>query len=234
MDRLDLGNRMKIYEAVSRNYLIRRMPVIIRIDGKAFHTFCRGLKKPYDLRLVDAMINTAYDLCSSIQGCKFAYTQSDEISLLLIDYDTLQTDAWFSDNVQKMVSIAASMTTCIFNKKFEHAKGQQAMFDARAFNLAKEEVCNYFIWRQGDCVRNSISSLAQSEFSHKRLQGLNCSQMQELLWQEKNINWNGCPTWQKRGFAVHKKDDGTWLINQEIPTFSADRDFIEKHVYIGE
>lgn len=109
---------MKTYESISRNFLTRRVPVIIRIDGKAFHTFTRGLKKPFDTRIMDATRRTMKFLCRSIQGCIFGYTQSDEIALVLTDYETIATDSWFMYNVQKMCSIAASMATLEFNRLF--------------------------------------------------------------------------------------------------------------------
>ena len=109
-----LGDRMKRYEYVSRNYLTRRVPVIIRIDGKAFHTFTKGMRKPFDRVLMSAMQETMRFLCANIQGCVFGYTQSDEITLVLTDYASIRTDAWFGYNVQKMCSIAASMATLAF------------------------------------------------------------------------------------------------------------------------
>lgn len=114
-----LGDRMKEnYENRSKTYLIRRMPVIIRLDGRAFHTFTKGLKKPYDEIFHNTMNATMKYLCENIQGCKLGYTQSDEITLLLTDYDTLTTDAWFDYSVQKMCSVSASMATMSFNKFF--------------------------------------------------------------------------------------------------------------------
>ena len=115
----DLGTRMKeFYESVPKTHLMRRTPVAIRIDGKAFHTFTRGFKKPFDQVLGDSMVQTMEFLCQNIQGVKAGYTQSDEITLILTDYDTLDTDAWFSYEVQKICSIAASMATMAFNKFF--------------------------------------------------------------------------------------------------------------------
>ena len=117
MDKTTLGDRMKNnYENISRYYLTRRMPVIIRIDGKAFHTFTRGFKKPFDDILVSTMQDTMKYLCENIQGCVLGYTQSDEISLVLTDYAELTTDAWFGNNLQKMCSVSASMATLAFNK----------------------------------------------------------------------------------------------------------------------
>jgi tRNA(His) guanylyltransferase len=114
----NLGSRMKTYESVSKSFLMRRTPVIIRIDGKAFHTLTKGFQRPFDDILMEAMQETTKYLCANIQGCKMGYTQSDEISLLLTDYETLNTCSWFDSNVQKMASISASMATLAFNKIF--------------------------------------------------------------------------------------------------------------------
>lgn len=212
-DVMNLGNRMKRHEITTQNLLNRFIPVIIRLDGRAFHTFTRGLNKPFDQNLIETMWETGRFLCEEVHGCKLAYIQSDEISLLLTDYTTIKTQAWFDYNVQKMVSIASSIATVGFNQEWcerIYRKGDWkvnwAMFDARVFNLPKEEVCNYFIWRQKDMVRNSIQGLAQANFSHKQLHNKNCDQLQELLFQEKNINWNDCLTFQKRGVCITKEE----------------------------
>ena len=113
-----LGDRMKTYEYVTRTYLTRRMPVIIRLDGKAFHTFTRGLKKPFDEIFVKAMQDTMKHLCENVQGCVLGYTQSDEITLVLVDYHDRDTSAWFDNNIQKMASVSASMATMAFNQYF--------------------------------------------------------------------------------------------------------------------
>ena len=250
-----LGDRMKVYENVNRFYLTKRMPLIIRIDGRAFHTFCKGFKKPYDLIFAQSMQATAFNLCKNIEGCKLAYTQSDEISLLLTDYDELETQAWFDKNLQKIISISASMATLYFNKSFKDLSEEwcesyyeawnnseednryyntlrkaqfTATFDSRAFCLPKEEVANYFVWRQKDATRNSINSLAQANFSHKSLQGLNVNQVQDRLVSEKGINWNDQPTEFKRGTCCIKAEDG-WKIDKEIPVFTEDRDYIERY-----
>lgn len=110
-----LGDRMKRYENVPKVRLVRRMPVIIRLDGKAFHTFTRGFVKPFDSVMMQTMSDTMMYLCKNIQGCVMGYTQSDEISLVLVDYQTITSDAWFDNSVEKMYSIAASMTTLAFN-----------------------------------------------------------------------------------------------------------------------
>jgi tRNA(His) 5'-end guanylyltransferase len=256
----ELGDRMKsYYENRSKTFLARRTPVIIRLDGKAFHTFTRGFNKPFDEAMCNAMQETMKYLCENIQGCVLGYTQSDEITLVLIDYQKLTTDAWFDYNVQKICSVAASMATLIFNRRFQEqivelsyngkldddeltssykrSLKTGAMFDARCFNIPKEEVTNCILWRQQDATRNSISSAGQAHFSHKQLEGLNSNQIQELLFQEKGINWNDYPTKFKRGSCCIKKYHQTmnqtlrsyWFIDNEIPIFKGeDREYIEK------
>jgi tRNA(His) 5'-end guanylyltransferase len=235
-----LGDRMKeFYEGRAKTYLARRMPVIIRLDGKAFHTFTKGFKRPYDEILHNTMNATMKYLCENIQGCKFGYTQSDEITLLLTDYDTLTTDAWFDNNVQKICSISASMATLAFNKFFRQyyteavealiEQGQQvsddeyltklskkldcALFDSRCFVIPKDEVVNCFIWRQQDATRNAIQMLGQCNFSHKELQGKSCDNIQDMLMTQKNINFNDMPAEFKRGVCCYKKQEDIININ---------------------
>ena len=113
-----LSDRMKTYENVNRTYLTRRTPVIIRLDMRAGHTFTKGFQKPFDEIFMKSMRETMKYLCENIQGCKLGYTQSDEISLLLVDYDDINTAAWFDYNILKIVSVSASMATLAFNKAF--------------------------------------------------------------------------------------------------------------------
>ena len=245
-----LGNRMKTYyENRSKTYLTRRIPVLLRLDGCHFHTFTKGFKKPYDSLFIEVMQKTTKSLCESIQGCKFGYVESDEISLLLTDYDTLKTDAWFDYSVQKICSVAASMAAMFFNKHLKECALQEfddkdyyntllkkielgGYFDARAFNLPEHEVVNYFIWRQNDATRNSIQGLAQANFSQKQLQGLNNSQLQDKLHEEKGINWNDCKTVEKRGSAVVRVLDMEtghikWAVDTEMPIISQNKYYIE-------
>jgi tRNA(His) 5'-end guanylyltransferase len=188
-----LGDRMKKnYEDAYRFNLTRRTPVIIRLDGKAFHTFTRGCVKPFDDAIIKAMQQTTEYLVNNIQGCKVGYVQSDEISLLLTDFDTFETDAWFSNNIQKMCSISASMASvqftgcyhwekmCEDNNKGNWMLLKPAHFDSRVFNIPKEEVVNYFRWRYMDWKRNSVSMLAQSLFSQKELNGKNTEMMKAM------------------------------------------------------
>jgi tRNA(His) 5'-end guanylyltransferase len=246
-----LGDRMKeFYENRSKFYLHRRVPVIIRLDGKAFHTFTKGFKRPYDEILHNTMNSTMKYLCENIQGCKLGYTQSDEITLLLTDYDTITTDAWFGYNVQKICSVAASMATMAFNKFFRQYyeaalfelgcpvdsdeymstlrnKLDCAMFDARCFSIPKEEVTNCFLWRFLDCERNSIQMLGQTYFSHKQLHGLSCNQIQEKLFQEHGINWAKYPEEFKNGVCAKRNEDGHWELMPMVDP-RKDRDFFEK------
>lgn len=228
---MDLGDRMKRYESVSDGKLTRRMPVIARIDGKAFHTFTKGMTKPFDMKFQGDMLSTALTLCDEIQGCKLAYVQSDEISLLLTDYDNLDTEAWFDNRINKMCSVAAGIASAALTI----ACNRMAVFDARFFNVPKEDVCNYFIWRQKDAVKNSINMYAQSMFGHAALQGLNGAHLQELMWSERNFNWNDAPTINKRGACVVRTGlkfsqnvrYSPWRIEVEIPEFTKDRSYIE-------
>jgi tRNA(His) guanylyltransferase len=239
-----LGNRMKQYEYVTRNYLPRRIPAIIRIDGKAFHTLTRKFNKPFDDIFMKSMWQTAIDLCMKIEGCKVAYCQSDEISLLLTDDENIETQAWFDKNIQKMVSVSASIATVAFNSSLnEYSYGLEpyyncvGYFDSRVFVLPKEEVCNYFIWRQRDATRNSIQMIGQDSFSQKELHGKKCSDIQEMLFSQKSINFNDLPVPQKRGICCIKQNfekngaiRSQWVVDENIPVFTQDREYIEKYV----
>ena len=273
-----LGVRMKEkYEMRARSYLTPGVPVAIRIDGKAFHTFTKGFKKPFDRVLMTSMQKTMQYLCQNIQGCVFGYTQSDEITLILIDYQTIDTDCWFGYQVQKVCSIAASMATMAFNRFFANevaneimewrcgftpqsceiqekekmyqerlksATNKGAMFDARCFNIPKEEVANLIYWRQLDATRNSIQMVGQANFSHKKLQNKSCNQIQDMLMVQKGINWNDLPVNQKRGSCCIKKqcEDSNesmmrtyWYIDNNIPIFKGtDREYIDKLIMVGD
>lgn len=262
----NLGNRMKTYENVTRDYLTRRIPVIIRLDGCHFHTFTKGFDKPFDELFCETMQTTMKYLCENIQNCVLGYTQSDEITLVLCDYKKLDTAAWFDNNIQKICSVSASMASAAFNQAFKdntidlmyecccdpddnnlgdeiiherkddydrciniYLEKKPAFFDSRVFNLPKEEVCNCLIWRQQDATRNSIQGLGQKHFSHKELQGKKCNDIQDMLMLEKNINWNNVPTRFKRGSCCIKTENG-WIIDNEIPIFTQNRDYIESRI----
>jgi tRNA(His) 5'-end guanylyltransferase len=191
------------YEVRAQTHLPRRTYTIIRLDGKAFHTYSRGCKKPYDKRFSGDMQIAAATLCEEAQGTCLAYVQSDEISVLLTDFASTQTDAWFDGNVQKIVSVATSVVTAAFNAQ---RPGKTALFDGRAFTIPdRTEVENYFIWRQQDCSRNSIAGLAQSHFSHKQLHGKSGDEMQEMMWQEKGVNWADSDPTFKNGAMIYRE-----------------------------
>lgn len=275
----ELGTRMKDYESVPKTKLMRRTPVAIRIDGKAFHTFTRGFNKPFDDVLINAMQDTMKYLCENIQGCVLGYTQSDEITLILVDYKRLNSSAWFDYEVQKMCSIAASMATMAFNKFFEsnvkkendsftaewldddtdnpnyknkklealwrvHDKALKkgAMFDARCFNIPKEEVTNLVYWRQLDATRNSIQMVGQANFSHKELQGKSCEKIKEMLIAEKGISWEDLYPMYKHGsccIKVTTETDGvtrsSWEVDKNIPLFVGEgREYIESLIQSEE
>ena len=282
----DLGVRMKtFYEQIPKTKLMRRCPVAIRIDGKAFHTFTRGFQKPFDEVLIKSMQETMKYLCENIQGCVLGYTQSDEITLILVDYKKLTSSAWFDYEVQKICSIAASMATMAFNNIFsKYVRGfdlalayndngidteenrklleiynkateKGAMFDARCFNIPKEEVTNLVYWRQLDASRNSIQMVGQANFSHKELQNKSCNDIQDMLMTQKGINWNDLPTYQKRGSCCVRnkiviesdgamataqlrdtsKSENEWIIDTDIPIFRNEgREYIDRLVFVGE
>ena len=282
MDTSALAKRMKKYEAVPKNTLMRRTPVIIRVDGRAFHTFTKGFQKPFDDVLMRVMQDTMKYLCENIQGRVFGYTQSDEITLILIDYKKLNSEAWFDYEVQKMCSIVASMATMVFNRFFMYeyeefnrwiyegsptdedkrlndvyynAMCKGAMFDARAFNLPKEEVTNNIYWRQLDASRNSIQMVGQANFSHRELLNKTCDQIQDMLMTQRGINWNDMGTSYKRGSCcvrnrrfISTSVDGTetceirnpkepetaWIIDNDIPIFKGEgRRYIDELIFIG-
>lgn len=305
-DKTDLAVRMKDYESRDRSFLQRRMPVILRCDMKAGHTFTRKFQRPFDMVFMRSMQEAAKYMCENIMGCRLAYTQSDEISLLLVDYGRLNSSAWFDYRTDKICSVAASMATMAFNKffcenvnmiqtylhygeefdyeslekiygitrneleadgefwdrldKYQKVMGT-AMFDCRCFNLPREEVTNYFYWRQLDASRNSVQMVGRANFSHRELQNKSNSQVQDMLV-NKGINWNDFPTEQKRGSCCIKEEywtegsgdcaklpeggsnpfDGDeikegvrrsrWIIDREIPIFKGSgRRYVEDYVY---
>ncbi|MFI6510086.1 tRNA(His) guanylyltransferase Thg1 family protein [Streptosporangium sp. NPDC050855] len=200
-DKTALGDRIKAYEQPTRMVLPRRTFTVARVDGRAFHSLLRHADKPYDFAVVAAMDAVAEALCAEMSGSVFAFTQSDECSILLTDFDAHGTQPWFGGVVQKIASIAASTATVAFNRVYGISYDDaHATFDARVFTIPDPvEVANYFLWRQRDCVRNSVTMAAQAKFSHKQLNGVSAGKMQDMLWTEHGINWNDYPAGVKRG-----------------------------------
>jgi len=275
----ELGDRIKEYENVSNIKLMRKSYTILRLDGKAFHSYTKGLDKPFDMGFIDDMDETAKYLCQNIQGAKFGYVQSDEITILLTDFDNINTNAWFDNKVQKMCSVSASMATAKFNQlrlvryfsgddlmnisKGRNDKGigehfedgtdlelvrddissfinylplnwKIPMFDSRVFQVPnKMEVMNTLIWRQQDTTKNSISSAAQTMFSHKELHGKSGDEKQEMMFQ-KGVNWNDYDPKFKRGRMIVKE---TYEKEPEVfrtrwvsiapPIFTQDREYLK-------
>jgi tRNA(His) guanylyltransferase len=226
-----LGNRIKNYYEERVCYMLpRRTFTILRLDGKAFHFYTKGLTRPFDDQLMNDLDETAKFLCEEIQGARFAYVQSDEISILLTDFKDLGTEAWFDGNIQKMVSVSASLATGKFNQL---RPGKLAFFDSRVFTIPYQtEVENYFIWRQQDATRNSITGVAQSLYSHKELAGKNGSQKQEMIFR-KGINWNDYASRYKRGRGIIEEmfeKNGTqrrrWAV-VDVPIFTQNKEFFK-------
>lgn len=257
-----LGDRMKnYYESASQTKLTRRTPVAIRLDGRAAHTFTRGFRRPFDMPFALSMRDTMLYLCENIQGCKFGYTQSDEITLILTDYDTLETSAFFDYNVQKLTSVVASMATFAFNKAFAKRVAEYKndftfpgigddnfvenymksidrglVFDARCFNIPKEEVGNLIYWRQLDAIRNSIQMVARYNFSDKELQGKSCEEMKKML-ETTSWPWDSYRPDLRRGTACYKVFDGsdmhqqrTWRLDCDMPVVKDEWEYINKHL----
>ena len=283
MDTSDLAKRMKDYEMRDRHFLQKRIPVAIRVDMRAGHTFTRGFKRPFDDIFMKSMQETAKYMCENMGNAKLAYVQSDEITIILTDYDALETDCWFNYRTDKLCSISASMATMAFNKFFAQevdkwgvetfgyewyeggtndpevintpewqlagiyskAIDNGAMFDARCFNIPKEEVANLIYWRQLDATRNSIQMVGQANFSHSELQGKSCNMIQDMLLTQKDINWNDFPVTCKRGTACRKvarevNIAGTmdtisiWELDFDMPILKDDWNYVNDLIYVGE
>lgn len=232
-----LGDRMKGYENCWKYDFPNRMPVIIRVDGKAFHSYTQECTKPFDIALIQCMNHTAVKLCENIQGAVFAYVQSDEISVLVYPWQNITSQAWFDNSLIKMVSVSAGIASAYFTVTskyiFDSGEPREAVFDARAFVLPEHEINNYFIWRQKDWERNSLQLLARSHYSHRELQGKGHDQLHDLLHQ-KDVNWNDLPTNLKRGRGIRKQSyignekavRTRWIVDDNLPIFTQYKEYI--------
>lgn len=201
---MKLGDRMKMYEKIPQQGLTPKVPVIIRVDGRSFHTFTKNMKKPFDSGLSYAMIKSAENVAKEMQGFKLAYVQSDEVTFFLSDMDRIESQGWFGYDIAKLNSITASLMTVNFNHEFKEFCGNyKPIFDARSFNLPKEEVFNVFLWRMKDWERNSLQMYARHYFSHKELNKKNKSQIHEML-HKIGKNWTTDLTFrQKNGTFIY-------------------------------
>lgn len=242
----ELGKRMKAYENESNMKLVKKLPVIIRVDGRAFHTFAKKLEKPFDDILIDSMQETMRYLCKHVAGCVLGYCQSDEISLLLQDYKNEETQPWFEYRINKLCSATASMATFAFNRAFENNVAEfyndcidnekndnrmkalleccdkGATFDARAFTLPFNEVTNYFYWREADAMRNSVEMVGHANFSAKQLHKVNNDGIKKMLL-EKGIDYDKISVYKQRGACC---------IKTKMPSFSQDNKPIMRTVWV--
>lgn len=224
-----LSGRMREYSEINNTRLMKQVPVIIQVDGCNFHSMTKKCKKPFDEVIIRGMWSAALNMCRHIEGAKLAYVQSDEISVLVTNYGTLNQGAWFDFRVQKLASVSASLATVGFNDWGVFC--DPATFDAKCFNLSKEEVANWFIWRQQDWTRNSIQMVAQSMFTQKELQNKNHNKLQDMIFKKSGTNWNNYDTYLKRGTCVVRDPiDGRWIVDLHIPVFSQDRHYVEKFI----
>lgn len=218
----DLGKRMKEnYESRSCHRLTRRTPVIIRVDGRAFHTVLKDAKRPFDMKYIIDFRWCAGLVSQHIQGFKLGYCQSDEVSFLLTDFDTLQTEPWFDYRVDKLCSITASLMSMYFKDCW----GTHMGFDARAFNIPKEEVSNYFLWRAKDWHRNSVQMHAQSLFSHRKLRGKKTGELLQMI-EEAGENWVDNHAANRNGTFF----GNGWITSSVRPTYEEINALVEEAV----
>jgi tRNA(His) 5'-end guanylyltransferase len=254
----NFGDRMKAYEAVTDVRLTGLTPVILRVDGKSFHTLTAKINKPFDGLFMQVMNHTALELCRQIPNCRFGYVQSDEISLVLLE-PSVCSEQWFNGRLQKMTSIAASIASTEFRMNLLETLNvtkdnpedwapytplvKNALFDCRAFNIPEMDVCNYFIWRQKDCRRNAILSMAQHHIGKKNVCGIDVSGLTARL-HSMGFSESDIPSLNGRSCIKAKKElkrtDGSvftrakWDIVENVPVFSSNRIFVEKHLEIKE
>jgi tRNA(His) 5'-end guanylyltransferase len=220
-----LGNRMKKYEDVTRYHLLPRSYVLCRIDGCHFHSYLKGCTRPFDVGVIEDMDATAVYLCENVQNVKLGYVQSDEITLLLCDFDSYTTSQFFDGNIQKISSVVASMAAARFNQLRMRRFGRWcdaqmetkiveniidtfdlATFDCRCWVVpTRWEAANVFLWRNQDCSRNSVSMVAQSLYSHNQLMGKSSVEQQEMI-HDKGVSWvNDFSAGEKNGRLIVKE-----------------------------
>lgn len=256
---MNLQERMKRYESSYDFTLPINMPIVIRLDGWHFKSFTKGLKKPFDLIFRETMVETMKELCKVIPDIQFAYTQSDEISFIIINFDKLEKTPWFDNRINKLISISSSIASVKFNEilkrkvkeeydarlnsndcrdkdleeyKIYEKKFGQAYFDARAYVIPKEDIINYLYWREWDGIRNSVQSVGYTYFSQKELLNKNTNDIIELL-KGKGINWYDYPLWLQRGVVLFKDLLGKWSEDRNIPIFKKDgRSYVRERIPI--
>jgi tRNA(His) guanylyltransferase len=235
MNKDTLGDRIKGYESIYKRYFLPKTPIIVRVDGKAFHTWTKGCQRPFDPTLITCMFESAKEVAKQMQGCKALYAQSDEVTFVLTDDTTLESQQWFGGRQNKIESVTAAMMTAYFNKNWlikDHSNHQHfnvwdyidskpAVFDARAFQCPKEDVANVFLWRVKDWERNSLNMFCERFFSHKELEGRNREQRHNMLHYIGH-NWaTECTEQQKNGswWSCDKVDNFSLTNYQEIDDY---------------
>lgn len=246
MSKDTLGDRMKSrYESCYNIKLPAMIPLILRCDGRGFSKYTKELKKPFDQKMVEAMNSVAISLCELIQDAKIAYTQSDEVSVLIYN-KSFDSNAWYDNRLEKLLSVtaarAASRMTAESIKVF--GKIKECEFDARVDPFPKEEIVNAFWWRESDAERNSVQGFARTLYSHKECHLKNSAQLKQMLL-NKGVNWEELPTSQKRGRCIVKtqvpktvmikgKEEvimrNSWVIDNNIPIFHQDRNYIDQYL----
>jgi tRNA(His) guanylyltransferase len=235
------GNRMKAYEACSSIHLIPGTPKIIRLDGKAFHTFTKGCEQPYDWNIMNSMAQGAMAVMKEIGGsARLAYIQSDECSIVLNDKPKIESSPWFDNNLVKMASVSAAIMAVNFSWAYYESLASQgcmtkgsvyfkpAYFDARIFQIPHiDEMVNAVLWRQFDARKNSVSQYARHYFSQKQVHGKNGKDKIEMMKAQNNFDWHSAPTWTKRGITVRRGLLGKFEIDMEIPEFHLDREYLK-------
>lgn len=233
---MTLGERMKGYEKLYQQRLLPGTPTVIRLDMRAGHAFCRDLERPFDETFADAMRYAAADMCMQITGAVLAYTQSDEISIVLQHtVDEREHQQFFAGRVSKIVSVTASMCTLVFNSEFDFRDYRHpnlhwtAQFDSRVFNLPNlQELHNYLVWRQKDAERNSINMAARAFYSPQELHGKKRADLHDMLM-AKGVNWNNLPDNQKRGTTIFKRYEGNRTVwDSGTPCFTQEPDLIAR------
>lgn len=228
---MNLGDRIRRYEDAHRIYLPPRMPMIIRVDGRSFHSLTSDCARPYDDRVCEVMDCVAEALVDQVQNARLAYTQSDEVSVLCVDYSRFNAEAWFGGNLQKVVSIASSIASVTFTRYWSKFSDRPGVFDARAFVIPERDVENYFVWRQQDATKNSIHMAARTYFSHGECVGQNGAQLQDML-HSVGVNWNTYPARFKRGRVVCRRPWG--MSYEDPPEFTKDPEYLKWFLRVEE
>lgn len=210
-----LGDRIKRYEATFNYTTVKRIPLMIRVDGKAFHTLLNKAKKPFDYLFMNCMREASFDTAKEMQGFKAAYIASDETTFCLTDYDDINTQGWFDYKLSKVISISAALMSVNFNKYYK--PDSFPVFDSRAFSVPIDDVVNTFLWRAKDWQRNSIQMYARNFFSHKQLNNKSIEIIHEML-HSIGKNWTkDLDNREKNGtFIILNKETGIKEIKTDI------------------